>query len=88
MSQRVRDLHYERRAQTRLICRGRAVVTTGNVGTTAVGSGGKLAQWLETSGLVKVQHHGRLLVRKVMAGNGKTEKLRERGSFVSGLQGK
>jgi hypothetical protein len=45
-----------------------AVVTAGDVETTAVGSGGELARWLRRSGLVKVRHHGRSLVWKVMAG--------------------
>ena len=39
-----------------------AVVTAGDVGTTAVGLGGESARWLRKSGLVKVRHHGRLLV--------------------------
>jgi hypothetical protein len=34
----------------------------GDVGTTAVGSGGESAVWLRRSGLAKVPHHGRSLV--------------------------
>ena len=35
-----------------------AAVMAGDVGTTAVGSGGESAGWLRRSGLAKVQHHG------------------------------
>ena len=41
----------------------------GDAMTAAVGSGGESARWLRRSGLAKVRHHGRSLVRKVMAGD-------------------
>jgi hypothetical protein len=46
-----------------------AAMMAGDAMTAAVGSGGESAVWLRRSGLAKVWHHGRSLVRKVMAGD-------------------